>query len=210
MTALLCGAVMIASQAGGTSSTAGDSAAAVRSELVEAWADDFMATALRQAQVAGAIIAVVQGDRVVLTKGYGFADFERKAQVDAARTGFRIGSVAKVVTATAVMQLVEQGKLDLDRDVNEYLDFRIRSRDGSPITLRHLLTHSAGFDQVIKALGYLDPKLVVPLPEVEGLPGGERAVATLRDSGDHARWWSHQHGDRHGAVHDRPPPGRSV
>jgi CubicO group peptidase (beta-lactamase class C family) len=69
------------------------------------------------------------------------------------------------MTATAVLQLVEQGKLDLDRDVNEYLDFRIRSLNGSPITVRHLLTHSAGFDQTVKGLGYLDPKLVLPLSE---------------------------------------------
>ena len=133
--------------------------------LIEAWTDGFMATGLRQAQVAGAVVVVVQGDRIVLAKGYGYADVARKIPVDPERTGFRPGSVSKLMTATAVLQLVEQGKLDLDRDVNEYLDFPIRSVDGSPITTRHLLTHSAGFTQLLKALGYVDPKLVVPLAE---------------------------------------------
>jgi CubicO group peptidase (beta-lactamase class C family) len=106
---------------------------------------------------------VVRADTILLAKGYGYADMDRRIPVDATKTGFRPGSVSKLFTATAVLQLVEDGKLELDRDINDYLDFRIASPFSTPITLRHLLTHSAGFDQVIKGLGYIDPSLVVPL-----------------------------------------------
>ena len=67
--------------------------------------------------------------------------------MDPQRTIVRVASVSKTFTATAVMQLVEQGKLDLDRDVNQYLDFEIPPAFGKPITLRNLLTHTAGFEE---------------------------------------------------------------
>ena len=65
---------------------------------------------------------------------------------------FRPGSISKLFTWTAVMQLVEQGKLELDRDVNEYLDFKIPAKFGKPITLRDLMTHTPGFEEQIKDL----------------------------------------------------------
>jgi CubicO group peptidase (beta-lactamase class C family) len=157
MVGLLTGALLLANQAG----TPPD----LRPEAIRSWTDGFMETSLRQAQIAGAVVVIVRGDRVVFAQGYGYADVEKKTPVDADRTGFRPGSVSKLFTATAVMQLVEQGKLDLDHDVNEYLDFRVRSADGSPITVRQLLTHSAGFVQLLKALGYVDSSLVVPLDD---------------------------------------------
>ena len=83
--------------------------------------------------------------RFLLPKGYGYADVKARKPVDPEDTLFRAGSVSKLFTWTAVMQLVEQGKLDLDADVNTYLDFKIPPRDGKPITLRNLMTHSPGF-----------------------------------------------------------------
>jgi CubicO group peptidase (beta-lactamase class C family) len=68
------------------------------------------------------------------------------------QTLFRPGSISKLFTATAVMQLVEQGKLDLDRDVNDYLDFTIPKTYPEPVTLRRLLTHTAGFEETLKNL----------------------------------------------------------
>ena len=73
-------------------------------------------------------------------------------RVDPARTLFRTGSVGKLFTWTAVMQQVEAGRLELDRDVNDYLDFRIPPRDGQPVTLRNLMTHTPGFEEAIKRL----------------------------------------------------------
>ncbi len=90
--------------------------------------------------------------QVLFQKGYGYADFEAKKPVLPDQTLFRPGSISKLFTATAVMQLVEQGKLDLDRDVNDYLDFAIPKTYPEPVTLRQLLTHTAGFEETLKNL----------------------------------------------------------
>jgi CubicO group peptidase (beta-lactamase class C family) len=125
---------------------------------VESWTDGFMPYALESGDVAGAVVAVVKNGEVLLVKGYGFSDVAARTPVDPQRTLFRPGSTSKLFTWTAVMQLVEQGKLDLDRDVNDYLDFRIPERDGKPITLRNIMTHTAGFEEQVKQLILEDPK----------------------------------------------------
>jgi CubicO group peptidase (beta-lactamase class C family) len=90
---------------------------------------------LDREDVAGAIVAVVKDGKQLFTKGYGYADVKNKKRVVAEETLFRPGSVSKLFTWTAVMQLVEQGKLDLGKDVNEYLDFKIPTAFGQPISL---------------------------------------------------------------------------
>src|SRR4051812_33547224 len=92
---------------------------------VEAWLDGFLPYALERGDVAGAVIVVVKDGAILTQKGYGYADVAARKPVDPARTLFRAGSVSKLFTWTAVMQLVEQGKIDLDADVNGYLDFKI-------------------------------------------------------------------------------------
>ena len=119
---------------------------------LEAWLDGFMPYALERGDVAGATISVVQNGQLLLAKGYGYADVAAHKPVDPERTLFRAGSVSKLFTWTAVMQLVEQRKLNLDTDVNTYLDFKIPPRDGPPITLRNLMTHTPGFDEFVRAL----------------------------------------------------------
>jgi len=108
----------------------------------------------------------------VLAKGYGYADFAAKKPVIADQTLFRPGSISKVFTATAVMQLVEQGKLDLDRDVNDYLDFAIPKTFAEPVTLRRLLTHTAGFEDALKNLFVPSARDMRPLREylIAGMP----------------------------------------
>ena len=86
--------------------------------------------------IAGLTFSLVKDGQVFFQKGYGYADLENQTPVDAAETIFRTGSVTKLFTWTAVMQLVEQGKLDLDADVNTYLDFKIPDTFPEPITLR--------------------------------------------------------------------------
>lgn len=130
---------------------------------LEAWLDGFMPYALDRGHIAGAVVVVVRGDGVVLEKGYGYADMASRKPVDPAATMFRPGSVSKLLTWTAVMQQVEAGKLDLDRDVNDYLDFKIPPRDGKPVTLRNIMTHTAGFEESIRHLISSDPKAVMPL-----------------------------------------------
>ena len=125
---------------------------------VESWADGFMPYALQTGDVAGAVVVVVKDGEPLLIKGYGYSDVAARTPVDAQRTLFRPGSTSKLFTWTAVMQLVEQGKLDLDRDVNAYLDFRLPKRDGTPITMRNIMTHTAGFEEQVKQLILDDPR----------------------------------------------------
>lgn len=132
---------------------------------LEAWLDGLMPTALKTAEAPGAVVVVVKDGQVLLEKGYGFADYKKRIPVDPRRTLFRPGSVSKLFTWTAVMQLVEQGKLNLDADVNTYLDFRIPPYHGIPVTLRQLMTHRAGFSETARDLiGY--GKAPPPLGEV--------------------------------------------
>jgi CubicO group peptidase (beta-lactamase class C family) len=111
--------------------------------------DGLMLPQLRRDDIPGAVVAIVKDGQVVFTKGYGYADVAAKRPVSADATLFRIASISKLFTWTAVMQCVEQGKLELDRDVNEYLDFRIPATYPQPITLRHLMTHTAGFQEAL-------------------------------------------------------------
>lgn len=119
---------------------------------LEAFLDGIVPLQLERDDIAGATIAVVKDGRLLFAKGYGYADYEKKKRVSAEETLFRPGSVSKLFTWTAVMQLVEQGKLDLDRDVNAYLDFQIPDAYGQPITLKNILTHTPGFEEQIKDL----------------------------------------------------------
>src|SRR5207248_5899285 len=102
--------------------------------------------------IAGAVVSVVKDGQVLVAKGYGYADFAAKKPLLADQTLFRPGSISKLFTTTAVMQLVEQGKLDLDGDVSESLDLAIPKTYPEPVTLRRLLTHTAGFEEALKNL----------------------------------------------------------
>lgn len=119
---------------------------------VDAWLDGLLPAAIDAAGIPGATVAVVKDGKVVTTRGYGYADLERRLPVDPDRTLFRIGSVSKTFTATAVLQLVADGRLDLDTDIARHLDFRLPRRFDEPITLRHLLSHTAGFEERIRGL----------------------------------------------------------
>lgn len=127
--------------------------------------DDLFAKDMAENHIAGAAVAVVKGGKLLFAKGYGYADLERKIPVDPEQTMFRIGSVGKTFTWTAVMQLVEQGKLDLDADVNTYLDFRIPDTYPQPITLKHLMTHTSGFEDVLFGGVVSDAKELIPARE---------------------------------------------
>jgi len=132
---------------------------------LSAWLDGMMPLALGRGDIAGAVVVVVKDGHVLVEKGYGTADVKSGRPVDPARTLFRPGSISKLFTWTAVMQLVERKKLDLDADVNTYLDFQIPRTFGKPVTLRDLMTHRSGFEETIKRLFAVDPKRVRPLGE---------------------------------------------
>lgn len=132
---------------------------------LEAWLDGYLPYALDAGDVAGAVVVVVKDGEVLLQKGYGYADLEQREPVDPERHLFRPGSVSKLFTWTAVMQLVEQGRLDLDEDIAAYIDFEIPERDGKPVTLRQIMTHTAGFEEQIRGLISGDVDNLVSLEE---------------------------------------------
>jgi CubicO group peptidase (beta-lactamase class C family) len=133
-------------------------AAALTADDVNAWLDGYMPYALHTGDIAGAVVAVVKDGQVLTERGYGYADVANRTPVDPKLTLFRPGSVSKLFTWTAVMQLVEQGKIDLDADVNQYLDFKIPPREGKPITMRNLMQHVAGFEEQARGILSNDPK----------------------------------------------------
>src|SRR5438477_11852386 len=110
----------------------------ITADDIEAFLDGVIPLQLARENIAGAVIAVVKDGKVLFSKGYGYADVEKKVPVSVDGTLFRPGSISKLFTWTAVMQLVEQGKLDLDHDVNAYLDFKIPAAFPQPITLRNI------------------------------------------------------------------------
>jgi len=134
-------------------------------EVLEAWVDGVVWPLMQNNNSPSGTVAIVRNGELVFAKGYGFEDFAGQVAVDPHQTLFRPGSVSKLFTWVAVMQLVEQGKLDLDTDVNAYLEaFRIEDTFEQPITLRHILTHTSGFEDGF--LGYLiiaDPERALSL-----------------------------------------------
>jgi CubicO group peptidase (beta-lactamase class C family) len=121
-------------------------------EDVASFLDGYMLQQIEHADIAGAVIAVVKDGKLLFAKGYGYSDVAKKTPVSPETTLFRPGSISKLFTWTSVMQQVELGKLDLDRDVNDYLDFKIPPAFGKPITLRNIMTHSTGFEETAKDL----------------------------------------------------------
>jgi CubicO group peptidase (beta-lactamase class C family) len=121
---------------------------------LEVFIDGVMKAHMDTLRIPTAVISIVKDGQPLFAKGYGYADIGKRTAVDPATTMFRIGSITKTFTWTAVMQLVEQGKLDLDADVNLYLkEPKIPASYPQPITLRHMMTHTTGFEEGF--LGYL-------------------------------------------------------
>ena len=113
---------------------------------VENWADDFFDSMLDEHRISAGAIAVTQGDRVLLSKGYGYSDAAETIPVDAETSQFRIGSLSKTFLATAIAQLVENGDIEsLNDNVNKYLT-RIQAPTfaGQEITIWDMLTHQGG------------------------------------------------------------------
>ncbi|TSB47806.1 serine hydrolase domain-containing protein [Alkalicoccobacillus porphyridii] len=116
--------------------------------------------------VPGASVSIVQDGEIVLEKGYGLANLEENIQVDAASTYMEAGSVSKLFTWTAIMQLVEEGQISLDTDIREYLgDGQSNLTYDKPITLNHLMTHTAGFEERVEHLTVYDTEHIYELED---------------------------------------------
>lgn len=158
-----------------------------RAEL-EAFLDGIMAAQRESLHIQGAAVSVVKDGQLFFSKGYGYADTRTGRKVDPARTLFRIGSVSKLFTWHAVMQLVEQGKLDLDKDLNAYLTaFKIPATFPEPVTMAHLLTHTPGFEDRVIGLFRRKAEEMKPLGELlaEELPARVRRPGHLASYSNH-------------------------
>lgn len=143
---------------------------------VDAWLEETIPDALADGNIAGASVAVVHDGGVVSTRGFGRSDVAAGTDVDPELTLFRVGSVSKLVTATAVLQLVDSGQVELDTDVEQYTGLGLGPEH--PVTLRHLLTHTAGFEERVAGLigsGDVPPDLRASLitdPPEQAYPPG--------------------------------------
>ena len=157
---------------------------------LEAWVDGIMGELLKEFNTAGAVVSVVSGGDVFFAKGYGYSDFEARTPVDPETTLFRIGSVSKLFVWTSVMQMVERGLLDLNTDVNEYLDFRIPDTYEEPVTLANIMGHAGGFEDYIVELFGDEPEDVRPLGDLLK----EQIPARVRPNGDISSYSNHATG----------------
>lgn len=115
--------------------------------------DSLVPALMREHRVPGVALAIVRGTEVIALRGYGVARVRDSAAVDPERTIFRLASVAKLFVATSVMQLADSGAVDLDADVNRFLNgWSLPPTFAEPVRLRHLLTHTGGFDD--RLIGY--------------------------------------------------------
>lgn len=119
-------------------------------ETAQVFVEDYFIESMEEYQIPGAVILVVKDNEILYEQGFGYANLEQELKVDPSQSLFRIGSVSKLFTAMAIMQLVEQGLVDLEVDVNDYLTyFQIDTQQFQPIRVKHLLTHTPGFDEKI-------------------------------------------------------------
>lgn len=122
-------------------------------ETLANFVDGLVTANMEQHNIAGAAISIVQGDKIAFLKGYGYADIAQRTAVDPTRHMFRVGSITKTFTFTLLMQLVEEGHVSLDADVNDYLSaFKIPPAFGEPVLVRDLLTHRPGFEESYRDL----------------------------------------------------------
>ena len=140
-------------------------APAMTAEDVRTFFDSLVPYAIQRADIAGGVIVVVKDGKILFAKGYGYADVAKRKPVIADQTLFRPGSISKTFTWTAVMQLVGEGKIDLDADVNRYLDFKIPEKFGKPITMRDLMTMTPGFEDTVHDEFVSTPQELFPIGE---------------------------------------------
>ena len=148
----------------GLPETRKNQAALINPKELETLFDPIFAERMLKLNIPGAVVSVVRDGKIIFTKGYGVADVDKKTPVVADKTLFRIGSITKVFTAAAVMQLADRGKINLSDDVNKYLKgVRVPDTFAQPITFAHLLTHTSGLDEISPGRRTGNETEVVPL-----------------------------------------------
>ncbi|MBS1977138.1 MAG: beta-lactamase family protein [Bacteroidetes bacterium] len=150
--------------------------------------DGIIQTHLRDKHIAGATVSVIKDGRILLKAGYGFSDEKKQRKVSPDSTLFRIGSISKMFTWMSVMQLVAEGKLNLEEDVNHYLkDFTIPATYEKPVTLHDLMAHTPGFEDKVIGLFGRDSTTLKPLSEIlsREMPARVRPAGTFASYSNH-------------------------
>src|SRR5690554_929732 len=119
-----------------------------RLDSLPGFIDQMVADQIKTSEVAGAVVTVVYDGKIFANKGYGFKNIEANISVDPDATLFHPGSVSKLFTWVALMQQIEAGKVDLDADVNSYIDFEIPRNGFAPIKVRDLFSHRPGMSDI--------------------------------------------------------------
>ncbi|MFW6140531.1 MAG: serine hydrolase domain-containing protein [Acidobacteriota bacterium] len=133
---------------------------------LEKFVDGIMAVHIADKHIAGAAFSAVKDGKIWLTKGYGWADISQNKAVEPEKTLFRPGSISKLFTWTAVMQLYEQDKIDLHQNINQYLKgFQIPETFQKPITMAHLMSHTPGFEEKSIGMAVRKPENLIPLKD---------------------------------------------
>ena len=133
---------------------------------LEAFIDKIVTEEMERQHIPGAEFVFVKDGKVFFSKGYGFANLERQQRVVPEQTIFRIGSISKVFTATAVVQLADRGRLKLHTDVNRYLKkLKVPATFPEPVTPAHLINHTAGFDEIRPGTQGPSAESVLPLAD---------------------------------------------
>jgi len=159
------------------------------SARIASFMDGLIEAHMNDQHIAGATVSLVKDGNLLFAKGYGHSDLEQKASVDPERTLFRIGSISKLFVWTAVMQLYEKGELDLDKDVNHYLDeVKVPETYPEPVTLKDIMTHSAGFEEYVIGLFAKDTSALKPLKDIlkEQMPARVRPPGKFSSYSNHA------------------------
>lgn len=135
-------------------------------ENIEEFVDEYVQDYIGET-TAGAIVVITKDDHILLSKGYGYADIDNKIQMNPRTSILEWGSISKLFVWVSVMQMAEQGKIDLDEDIREYLpkNFLTKLTYDEPITMVHLMNHNAGFEDSIFDLGYSSKEQVRSLEE---------------------------------------------
>jgi len=136
-------------------------------KTLEPFIDGVMEFAMDREHIAGATVSLILGGEPALMKGYGYADLAERTPIDPHSTLFRIASITKTFTWLSIMQQRERGALDLDANVNDYLTHvQVPATYSDPITLRHLMTHTAGFEDKIVGIFSRRADDLIPLAEL--------------------------------------------
>ncbi|WP_170245618.1 serine hydrolase domain-containing protein [Fodinibius salinus] len=158
------------------------------STALDSYMDGLVNTYMEENDIAGATLGIIKDGEPILLKGYGYADVSAKKKVRPDSTLFRIGSISKMFVWTAVMQLVENDQLELDTDITQYIeDFEIPATFDEPITMKDLMTHTAGFEEYLIGVFARDSTKLRPLGEIlsDEMPARVRPPATYASYSNH-------------------------